>query len=449
MVGNRDPALPTDASLRERQLHEKVEDLPSGAERERPEIDVGLLDASGVDPHDRRSHHHADGVVLDVLDSRVRSCRRQRHETFKGPSSNAVASSNSEIEEITTPVSPPSRADAVWPPCFTKRMKRVIVASRRVWRRVFARWAFQIVARTGPNESSPPGVSDFTLPAPVGVVRVSATGERPGELLFRRQGFKSEADALHAGELLKTWLQVASALHLLSLDLGHDEVRSGLGPLPRAKAEADGLQIIPDVHGLVVVRETGGRMMRFSSRSTATVTRDWNRTVTAVKEAASIVHRSLDQKSAVACAVVSTSEHRSQHELQLVGFVTAAEILADPRERTGPARQLLESMIGQADRARQATETADREAFDALCGALQGLRSESLRSAVRRLAREARPSQAATAAKLMDRAYGARSAIVHRGARVDIDLVTGFRPLIQDMVRCRTFSARADGGTTS
>lgn len=328
-------------------------------------------------------------------------------------------------------------------------MKRIILASKRLWRRAVPRWAFQIVAQTGPSENPPSGVTDVILPTPVGVVSVSATGERPGELIFRRQGFKSESEARQAGELLKSWLQVASALFLLSLDLGHDEVRSGLGPLPRAKAEADGLQIIPDVHGLVVVKQTGGRLLRFSSRATATVTRDWTSVVTAVNEASSILRCPLDPMTAVACAIVSTSEHRSQHELQLVGFVTAAEMLASPRERTGPARQLLESLIAQGAQACQSSDKADREAFDALCGGLQGLRFESLRAAVRRLAREARPADASSAAKLMDEAYSARSAIVHRGARVSVDLVTAFRPLIQDMVRCRAINAGADGGTNS
>lgn len=49
----------------------------------------------------------------------------------------------------------------------------------------------------------------------------------------------------------------------------------------------------------------------------------------------------------------------------------------------------------------------------------------------------------------MDQAYGARSAIVHRGARVDIDLVTVFRPVIQDMVRCRALRAGVDAGTSA
>ncbi len=325
-------------------------------------------------------------------------------------------------------------------------MKRALLASRRLWRRLVPQWAFQIVARTGPSEAPPAGVTDLTLPPPVGLVRVSATRDRPGELIFRRTGFRSNSEALHSAQLLKSWLQVASALHLLSLDLGRDEAMSGLGPLPRAKAEADGLQLLPDVHGLVVVRETGGRMVRFSARGTGTVIRDWTRVVTGVTEVASTLTRPLDEKGAVACALVSTSEHRSQHELRLVGFVTATEILADPGERRGPARRLLESLIDQADRARQASEKPDREAFDALCEALQGLRRESLRSSVRRLAREARPGDPGAAAKLIDRAYGARSGVVHHGAHVDVDLVTELRPLVQDIVRFRTLTGPADAG---
>ncbi|MCA1695695.1 MAG: hypothetical protein LC749_13755, partial [Actinobacteria bacterium] len=266
---------------------------------------------------------------------------------------------------------------------------------------------------------------------------MSTTGERPGELIFRRRGFKSEADARLAGDLLKTWLQVASAVHLLSLDLGHNEMLGGLGQVVRERAERGGLQVVPDIHGLVVVRETGGALVRFSGRVTGTVMRDWSRFVGALMEA-SAISAPLSGKTATACALVSTAEHRTQHDLQLVGFVTAAEVLADPQPRTGPARDLLESFIDQAAAARAATPGEQRESFDALCGALQNLRSESLRSAVRRLAREARPADSATAARTMDSGYSARSAIVHRGARAEPDLVGELRPLIQDMVRLRT-----------
>ncbi len=112
-------------------------------------------------------------------------------------------------------------------------MNRAILATRRLWRRLVPRWAFQIVARTGPREAPSTDVSDLTLPPPVGVVRVSTTHNRPGELIFLRTGFRSHSEALQSAQLLKSWLQVASALHLLSLDLGHDEAMSVLGPLPR------------------------------------------------------------------------------------------------------------------------------------------------------------------------------------------------------------------------
>lgn len=314
---------------------------------------------------------------------------------------------------------------------------RVTFKVRRTWRRLVKRWAFQIVARTGPSESPPPGVSEIHLPDPVGAVHVTTAHERPGDIVFRRGGFKSEADALLAGQLLKTWLQVASALHLLSLDLGHDENTSGLGQVVRQRAEADGLQIIPDTHGLVAVRQTGGRMVRFSGRATGTVIRDWSRLVAGLNEA-SVIPAPLDTKIATACALVSTAEHRSQNELRLIGLVTGAEILAEPGQRVGRARELLEALIDQAAAARRTAEGSDRGAVDALYGALQSLRSESLRSAVRRLARAARPDDPASAAKLIDDAYSARSAVVHRGARVDVTLVTELRPLLQDMVRLRT-----------
>lgn len=236
------------------------------------------------------------------------------------------------------------------------------------------------------------------LTPPVGAVDVTVTGERPSELTLRRRGFRSEAHARRAGDLLRSWLQVASAVHLLSLDLGHDEAQGGLGLVMRNKAEADGLQIVPDVHGLVVVKEIGGRMVRFSGRATGTVIRDWERVVGALAEA-SAIRLPLSDKAATACALVSTAEHRTQHELQLVGFVTAAEILAEPRQRTGPSRDLLESLIGQAADARRRASAEHRESFDALCGGLQSLRSESLRSAVRRLAREARPADPGAASE--------------------------------------------------
>ena len=322
---------------------------------------------------------------------------------------------------------------------FPMRMfERLRYKVRRSWRRLVERWAFQLVARTGPGERLPPNVtSKVQLPMPVGTVQVKTAGERPGEIIFRRQGFKSEADALFAGELLKSWLQVASALHLLSLDVGHDEVTSGVGQVVRQEAEADGLQVIPDAHGLVVVRQTGGTMVRVSSRATGTVVRDWARVVAALHEA-SVLSSPLESKIATACALVSTAEHRSQNELRLVGFVTAAEILAEPQRRKGPAQELLEALINQATAATCTAEGVDRGQFEALCHGLQRLRYESLGSAARRLARAARPDDPATAAKLMGEAYSARSAIVHRGARVDVQLVTDLRPLVQDMVRFRT-----------
>lgn len=120
-------------------------------------------------------------------------------------------------------------------------------------------------------------------------------------------------------------------------------------------------------------------------------------------------------------------------------------MLANVAERTGPARDVLESLIDQAMAARAASDGEHRASFDSLCGALQGLRQESLRSAVRRLARQARPGDPAGAAKLMDRAYSVRSAIVHGGARVDLDLLADLRPLVQDVVRFQTLRAAGRG----
>lgn len=323
---------------------------------------------------------------------------------------------------------------------FPVRMfERIRYKVRRSWRRLVERWAFQLVARTGPGERPPNAASSVQLPMPVGIVQVKTARERPGEIIFRRQGFRSEAQALFAGELLKSWLQVASALHLLSLDVGHDETISGVGEVVRQQAEADGMQVIPDVHGLVVVRQTGGTMVRISGRATGTVVRDWARVVTALQEA-SVLPSPLESKIATACALVSTAEHRSQHELQLLGFVTAAEILAEPQQREGPARELLEALINKASAASRTAQSVDRVKIEALCHGLQRLRYESLGSAARRLARAARPDDPAAAAKLMGEAYSARSAIIHRGARVDVQLVTDLRPLVQDMVRLRTLA---------
>src|SRR5207302_4443358 len=140
---------------------------------------------------------------------------------------------------------------------------------------------FQQVIRL-PADRRPSGETEQTwmLPPPVGQVTLSGAGDKlddASELTFRSGGFQSRDEAEGAGESLRGWLRLASALEGGGFDTGTDVQMSGIGNAYRPSMDAllqeQDAYLVEDVAGLLIYKEKGGHPVRFAIRGSATLLR--------------------------------------------------------------------------------------------------------------------------------------------------------------------------------
>jgi len=280
---------------------------------------------------------------------------------------------------------------------------------------------------------------EWDLPSPVGTITVhsaSTTLANDSEVNFRGSGFESEAAARQAGEMFRTWLQIASALGVFGFDFGRDEPRSWLSSEARQQYEHDGMYVVDDVHGLLVFEERGNRPLRVALRASPVVQQSSERLQRGLEAVAGMPDS--DGTVAFAAGLISLSDHIASATARFLTLVSAMKVLADRRAREGAAAALLGSFMEQCSKARASAAGAERNALDSLRGGLEDLRSQSISTAIRMLAAEARPADPDVVA-LANRIYACRSDLLHTG-RADEDprkLGPDTRALAIDMLKVR------------
>jgi len=312
-------------------------------------------------------------------------------------------------------------------------------------------YGFQILALLpGNRRVSGEAPITWTLPQPVGTVQIVASGgaanlDDSSELTIYGSGFESENVAKISGETLISWLRVTSALGVLGFDIGGERQLSWFAPEVEAAWEAapenEGRFLTPDFHGLITFEERG-RPTRMSLRGTFTVTQSANRVHEDLQRIAAAV-TSLPVGVAVACDLLSVSEHLLTDEAKFLTYVYAMEALVERTNRSVEGVAWIDNAIANLKNTEVWSEPKDR---DAIIGAIGQLKLRSIRWSLRDLAMRTRPDDSSVAA-LVDDAYSLRGDLVHPDrARRSVDqLMPLILALIQDEIRFLLNLGAAEG----
>jgi hypothetical protein len=130
----------------------------------------------------------------------------------------------------------------------------------------------------------------------------------------------------------------------------------------------------------------------------------------------------IDKRRRLACDLFAQSRFEVSPTAQVLTLVTALEVLAQRKKRTGRAAELVEHFLREAESARTTHKgqgpAADIPSLNALAGALGELRNESIASSVQSLAGELGSGVqvgGSEPADVVKRAYKARSDLLHGG----------------------------------
>ncbi|MCZ7537169.1 MAG: hypothetical protein M5T61_15540 [Acidimicrobiia bacterium] len=286
-------------------------------------------------------------------------------------------------------------------------------------------WAFRLAVRLEPGSrlGSSETSLELDLGAPVCTVKLRPVGAGNStigaaeRLAFFGAGYESQEQAANAGTVLQDALRIASARSSVSIDVGDGRALGGPGPVLKEAFERDGVQLLSDVHGLIVYEARA--VTRFLGGSaTSTVVSDLDRfleRLTATIAATAV----LDERARVGADLLAQVAFERSSAAKHVMATTAGEVLALPAERTGRARELVEELLVQVDEALTETPVDDEEQkrqLQSLRSTLQLARGRSISSRFRDLADEL-PDAACRAEgrRALRRAYEARSDFVHDG----------------------------------
>ena len=280
------------------------------------------------------------------------------------------------------------------------------------------------------------------LPPPIGAVqfrgspRGTAFSDAPA-LMFSGTGYPARTDAEAAGRALKDAVQLASLDIGLGIDTGLDVVTGGPAQLMIETAAREGVQLLPDVHGLQVFEETEHPAVSMGLTAQGAVLSPLDSFIN------SLVIRThnfkpLDDKRLLACRLYALSRFESSQRSRLLTLVTALDLLSETLPRTGIALKIVNEAFKIAKARRREEKIAgasevELSQVDALLSALGGLRNQSISASIKRLADTASTDvlvYGKSADQIVDEAYKARNELIH-GGRTGIDLTSLIPPLEQ------------------
>ena len=127
-------------------------------------------------------------------------------------------------------------------------------------------YGFFLTVDLGPKrlKSDETAIQEIVLPDPIGKIRYR--GEPPDKsfsdssrLTFRGMAYPDHAAADIAGRALKEIVQLASVDARVPIDVGAERIRAQPGQVMIDTFADQGIQLVSDVHGLLVFEETGRR----------------------------------------------------------------------------------------------------------------------------------------------------------------------------------------------
>lgn len=281
-----------------------------------------------------------------------------------------------------------------------------------------------------------------SLPPPIGTVKLrgsprgTAFSNAPA-LMFSGTGYPARADAEGAGRALKEAIQLASLDIGIALDTGLDVTMGGPAPAMIEAVAGQGIQLLPDVHGLQVFEETEHVPVSMSMSMQATVLSPLDSFINSLL-IRTHNFKPLDDKRLLACRLYALSRFESSQRSRLLTLVTALDLLSETAPRTGIALEMVNEALKMAKARRREAGRAkapkdELAQIDALMSALGGLRNQSIASSIKRLAADVSPDieeYGRSPDQVVDEAYKARNELIH-GGQTGVDLASLITPLEQ------------------
>lgn len=266
-------------------------------------------------------------------------------------------------------------------------------------------------------------------------------------LVLTGTGHQTEEEARRHGEAAKHALRRAGVVANVPLDMGPDRASGSLGRGFREQLENEhGVQLRDDIHGLDVY-EDDSRPVRFlSSRASPIVTASVDKFVPALEAGFQRGTRRdavRNEKVSLAADVYMLSEFEVSQRARFLTLMTALEVLSERGERPKPVQKLLVEFLAKSrEAAAGAPAQRNRSEFESLIGSLEGLREQSITSAVRDFVRrhigDAEKFDGHRVGEFVTRSYEVRSRLTHEGRPpdgVDIARLGGeLRRLVQAVV---------------
>jgi len=266
----------------------------------------------------------------------------------------------------------------------------------------------------------------ITLPAPIGTIRFRGSPKRTSfteasALLFSGSGYENREDAEAAGKALKNIVQLASIDNGIAIDAGRDEIRGGPGPAVVDAAAGQGIQLLPDVHGLQVFEETGDPAS-ISLNAHGFAGAPLGSLVNSLVIRSRIIQE-VDPKHSLAGQLYGISRFESSQRSRLLTLVTALDVLSEKIIRSGISLEVASEILDIVKTRQRNANQEDHDAqelaqLQSLVSIVGSLKYQSIAASIKRLAQEVDQSSLNTTLsvdEIIGLAYKARNELIHGG----------------------------------
>lgn len=226
---------------------------------------------------------------------------------------------------------------------------------------------------------------------------------------FFGTGFDSEQDAFEAGKNVKNALMLCSTRLHIGIDLGKDNATSGVGQSIIEQERERGVNLVNDIHGLVVFNAdmpvefvAGGKTTMSLKYSAKNFFKEF--------EFAYKLSRKFTDKQILAVELYNQSFFEDTLRARFLTLISAIECLAVAEKVSATTIALLDEFIASAKI--KIGNNATDERTD-IVNRLGYLKNESISSACRKTIKK---YKGAEYVKRFGYLYGLRSDLVHRGA---------------------------------
>ena len=277
------------------------------------------------------------------------------------------------------------------------------------------------------------------LPAPIGTIRYRGSPKGTSftdasALLFSGSGYETREDAEAAGKTLKNIVQLASIDNGIAVDAGRDEVRGGPGPTVVDAVAEQGVQLLPDVHGLQVFEETGSpASLSLSANAFAGAPLASLANALVIR---SHITQNVDSKHSLACQLYGISRFESSQRSRLLTLVTALDVLSEKTMRSGISLAVASEILDIVKTRLRSAKPEDHDEQDlaqlkSLASIVGSLKYRSIAASIKELAQDVDPNSLNTPLsidEILGLAYKARNELIY-GGETTVDLSQLLIPL--------------------